>query len=252
MRKLSLSILILFGAFSIINASTRSDVEVLKASENIKFITQKIAKNYLYLYDYPYKKELHEVMSDDIKILESNMRNIAIASNNKSTQQILDYFAYEKEQFKSLLEQDPNKENANEILDISDALSEGAIFIANTVKYNFTFEEKMLMNSKSTEYLVEKIAKYYMVLNTDIENGTVNEMMNKAISELEADIEKIYQYKYPAGLNNKKVDLKKLWNVNKNFYSKVSTLRAPSLVLISSNSFRLILEEISSYHNRGQ
>ncbi len=252
MRKISLSILILFGAFTIANASTRSDVEVLEASETIKYITQKIAKNYLYLYDYPYKKELHKVMTKDIKILEASMRDIAIASSSKSTQQILDYFAYEKEQFKALLEEEPSKKNANEILDISDALSEGAIYIANTVKYNFTFEEKMLMNSKSAEYLVEKIAKFYMVLNTDIENGTVNDTMTKSINELESSIEKIYQYKYPAGLNNKKVDLKKLWNVNKNFYSKVSTLKAPSLVLISSNSFRLILEEISSYHNRGQ
>jgi len=252
MRKLSLSILILFGVISLSNASTRSDVKVLEASENIKYITQKIAKNYLYFYDHMNKSNLKIAMNRDIKILESNMRDVAIASKSESTQQILDYFAYEKEQFKVLLKEKPSIKNANEILDISDALSEGAIYIGSTISYNFSSEEKMLMNAKSAEYLSEKIDKYYMVLNSNIDQSGIVMKMQEAIEKLDAGLSVIEDYDYPTGLNNKKLNLKKLWNVNKNFYAKKSKLKVPSLLLISSSSFRAILEEISTYHSRGQ
>ena len=108
------------------------------------------------------------------------------------------------------------------------------------------------MSVKSTEYLIEKISKYYMVLDSDIDKSTVRAKMKSTMELVEEGISVIQDYDYPSGLDKKKVSLNKYWKVNKNLYANVSSLRLPSLLLISTDGFKQILNEISIYHSRGK
>jgi len=53
MEKL-LRIVWLLAAFGLVaNAATRGDIKIIEASENIRYLSQKIVKDYLFLYQYP-------------------------------------------------------------------------------------------------------------------------------------------------------------------------------------------------------
>jgi len=234
------------------HASTRSDVKVLEASENIKYITQKIAKNYLFFYTHQNKKEIKLFMKDSIEKLGEEIQSIAIATQDKKVKNILDYVAYEKEQLKITVEDEISGKNAALVLDFSQAVTEAAIRIAKTIKYDFSEEEKMLILSKSIEYRIEKLTKFYMVLGSDIDKTTVMKKMEKNISEVNVDFEKIKKYAYPDGLNDKKRDLEKLWNISKSYYTRVNSHNIPNIILISTDGIKSIIDEISLHHSKGQ
>jgi len=50
-------------------ASTRGDVQVIEASENIRLLGQKMAKDYLYYYKNPKKLYLKEDLENDIELI---------------------------------------------------------------------------------------------------------------------------------------------------------------------------------------
>jgi hypothetical protein len=91
-------IAMIIGTSIITSAATLSDVKILEASGNIKYITQKIAKDYLYLYTYPKKRERYTSILENVETLEDNIKNIAITTKDEKIKYILDFFAYEKEQ----------------------------------------------------------------------------------------------------------------------------------------------------------
>ena len=252
MKQLLVVASIFIGATLMSHASTRSDVKVLEASENIKYITQKIAKNYLFFYTHQNKKEIKLFMKDSIEKLGEEIQSIAIATQDKKVKNILDYVAYEKEQLKITVEDEISGKNAALVLDFSQAVTEAAIRIAKTIKYDFSEEEKMLILSKSIEYRIEKLTKFYMVLGSDIDKTTVMKKMEKNISEVNVDFEKIKKYAYPDGLNDKKRDLEKLWNISKSYYTRVNSHNIPNIILISTDGIKSIIDEISLHHSKGQ
>ena len=66
------------------------------------------------------------------------------------------------ENIKQLPNQQINDSNARLILKYSEVLLEGAKSIAKWHRYNFSKEEKILMQSKEIQYLIERAIKYYM------------------------------------------------------------------------------------------
>jgi len=251
-KRLVSVIAMIIGTTVIISAATLSDVKILEASGNIKYLTQKIAKDYLYLYTYPKKHEIYGTILDNVKSLEENIRNIAITTKDEKIKYILDFFAYEKEQIKLTLQEKINNDNADKILDFSEALTEGAENIADSIQYNFTFEEKMFMRSKNIEYLVEKLAKYYMVLGSNIDKATIQEKVQNTVSIIEKDMDKIGQYAYPGALNDKKKDLLQYWQSNKHYYRTIDTVKIPSVVLLSTQGLQEIINQIAIHHSKGE
>ena len=251
--RLLVSLVVTIGVSLSVSAATLSDVKILEASKSIKYLTQNIAKNYLYSYIYPNQNTIaQEEVEKSIQVLEENMRTIALNTKKEKIKGILDFFAYEKEQIKILLEKKPTASSANEILDFSEALTEGAEKIATSVDYNFSFEDKMFLRSKNIEYLVEKLAMYYMVLKSDIDKSTINEKLQQTIRMTEKDMDMIQQYTYPQALDSKKKGIFKLWSANKHYYESIHTLKLPSIVIISTNGMQHILDQLAIHHAKGE
>ena len=251
-RFVSLILALTAAGTSMLSAATLSDAKILEASENIKYLTQKIAKDYLYMYTYPSKKRIHRKILDNVEDLEENIRDIALTTKDEKIKYILDFFAYEKEQVKLILEKQISKENADRVLDFSEALTEGAEKIAQSIKYEFTFEEKMFMRSKNIEYLVEKLAKYYMVLGSDVNKATIPEKLGQTVSIVEEELAKIQEYIYPKALDSQKKELLKFWQANKHYYDTASTVKIPSILLLSTNGLQNIIQRIAIHHSKGE
>lgn len=252
MRQLVSLFAFLLGTTLYMPAATLNDVKILEASENIKYLTQNIAKNYLYLYIYPHKLHLKITIRDAIRDLEKNIQTIATTTKAAKTKELLDFFAYGKEQIKLLLEEKPDTVRAAEFLDFSEALTEGAQSIADAINYNYSFEDRMFLRSKHIEYLVEKLAKYYMASELNIDTKTINEDIPKTVAEVEKDLIKIQHYTYPETLNIQKASLAKLWGTSKHYYTTANQVKIPALVLLATQGLQSIMTQIAIHHGKGE
>ena len=252
MKKIVHISLLLLSLSVFTNAATRGDVKVIEASENIRYLSQKIVKDYLLLYKNEEQLEVKSRLSKELQLLSSDLRIIATTTKDADTKDILEFLAYSKDQILQIFEQKADKEKAALMLDYSETLLEGADSIALAHKYDFSKEEKMLMLTKKIEYLLERITKYYMALNVGFKNATNKEQLTTAMHEVEESLHEMSLYDYPQELKSTQQELDKSWRANQVFFNKSESLFIPKLMFISIAHLESIVLQLALYHSKNQ
>ena len=247
------NILTIITLFSItICASTRGDVKVIEASEEIRLLGQKIAKDYLFYYKNPKKIVLKDKLEQDIKLLERSIVDIATITKNRNSRNILDFLAYNKDEIKSLLNKEVSRERSILMLDYGETFLEGANSISYEHRYEFSTEEKMLILFKKLEYLLERISKYYVAYALNLDKNNNLKSMNEAIGNVEDILIEINSYSYPDKLV---VELKRMniiWKRHKHFLSESDDISVPNLMLSSNSILQSVIQKIALYHKQNQ
>jgi hypothetical protein len=252
MKKLCHLLVLLFAVTLFSNAATRGDVKVIESSEDIRYLSQKIVKEYLFLYKNPHKREIKKELISSLEKLDKDLRAIATTTSDKDAKDILEFLAYSKERINELIIQKIDKEKAALMLDYSETLLEGADSIAAAHKYNFSKEEKMLMVTKEIEYLLERIIKYYMAFSVGFDTHTDKNQMEKAIAALEENLLKLSAYTYPYEMQKIQKKLDYHWSINRSFLQKLDTLFISNLLLGSIDSLEELVAKIALYHSKNQ
>jgi len=252
MKKIFYIFLFLLGASLFSEAATRGDVKVLEASENIRYLSQKIVKDYLFYYQHPEQTETRNRLKKELGQLSTDLRIIATTTKDADTKDILEFLAYSKDQIDQIFSEKADKEKAALMLDYSETLLEGADSIALAHKYDFSKEEKMLMLTKKIEYLLERISKYYMAMHAGFDNATNKEQMKNAMNALEESLLEISLYDYPEDIKNIQMNLDSSWSANRVFLDRSDKLFIPKLMFISVAYLEDFVSELALYHSKNQ
>ncbi len=177
-KKIFYITLIMFGATLFTHASTNNDIKIIEATKNIQYLSQKISKDYLYLYYNPKKTVIKTQLNNSIKKLEENFRFVAKSTSSAEAKNILDFLSYSKDQIKEVLENDILKKSAILILDHSEALFEGAQSILDTHQYNSAKDKDIKIN-------LMRISKFYMAIHIGINQDINKEQLQKEKKLLE-------------------------------------------------------------------
>ncbi len=231
---------------------TRGDIKILEATENIRFLSQQIVKEYLFLFKTPQKELLKEKLNRRLVKLNNDLRVIATTTKDSDTKDILEFLAYSKDQIAQTLTEKLDEERAALMLDYSETLLEGADSIAAAHAYDFSKEERMLMVTKQMEYLIERIMKYYMAVHVGFDNPTNRDQMHEAIDELNANIQIIDAYQYPKEIDIVEDEMRNGWYIVSSFLGKSEMLFIPKLMLMSTTYIEEQIEQIALYHNQNQ
>jgi hypothetical protein len=232
-------------------ASTRGDVKVIEATENIRFLSQKIVKDYLYYTLHP-KKELQESLDDTLLMLSKDLRIIATTTKDSDTKDILEFLTYSEDQIDQIIKDKINKENSALMLDYSETLLEGADSIAAAHKYDFSPGEKMLMVAKKINYLLERVMKYYMAIHAGYNTPTNKEQMQLAIENIESNMAILNKFNYPKDIQPVQSGMNKSWDANRYYFANSDKLFIPKLMSISVDYMENLITEIEVYHSKNQ
>jgi len=250
-KKLNI-ILFLFLLPLALLGSTRGDVKVIEASENIRYLGQKISKEYLLLYNNPQKIEIQNKLYRDIESMEKSIVEISTITNSKDSKNILDFLIYNQEEIKLLLKEKVNLEKSILMLDYSESFLEAANSIEDAHKYKFSEEEKMLMSFKEIEYLLERALKYYIASTLNIDKTHNYHNMQEAIENIDKILETINQYAYPDDFLFNIEEMNHNWSIYKIYLYKSTELFVPNLLLSSLETLTDMTKKIALYHKKNQ
>jgi len=234
-------------------ASTRGDVKILEATENIQYLSQKIAIDYLFFYKNSKNSLLRKQLYKNIDNLQFYIKEIRDIADNKKgvyTQNLLNYFIYIIEQIKQLPNEKINISNVEDILKYSEILLEGAKYIAKEHRYKFSNEEKMFMLSKEIIYLLKRVNKYYLASYIGLNSHTNYKNMQKTIRDMDSRLKKMNSYHYPIKLENRLNEINEIWDRNKNFFYQVKELSIPYILSNSTEYMEDLLIGIEQYHKK--
>jgi len=250
MRGFFYIIIAILGLIELSYSSTRGDVKIIEATENIQYLSQKIATDYLFFYNKPTDDLLKKQLYNNINNLQFFVVDIADTTKDTHTKNILDYFTYKIELMKQIPNQKITESNARLILKYSELLLEGAKSIAKEHKYNFSKEEKILMQSKEIQYLIERAIKYYMAFQIGLNKKNNYKKMTRAIEDIDENMKEIAIYSYPYQLEKKLIEVDRVWKINKDFLIRVNQYSIPYLLLSTTEHIKKLLKDIEQYHKK--
>jgi len=233
-------------------ASTRGDVKILEATENIQYLSQKIAIDYLFFYKNSQNSLLRKQFYKNIDNFQFYIKEIRDIADKKkgNTQNTLNFFEYIIEHIKKL----PNKKidisNVEYILKYSEIILEDAKYIAKEHRYKFSKEEKMFMLSKEIIYLLKRVNKYYLASYIGLNSHTNYEHMQKAIRDMDSSLRKMNSYNYPIELENRLNEINEIWDRDKNFFYQVEELSIPYILSNSTEYMENLLMKMEQYHKK--
>jgi len=250
MQKIFYSFFFFLLITSSVFSARRGDVKVIEASENIRYLSQKIVKEYLFLYQYPSRFHIQKESVKTLNSLNNNFKIIARITKNSDTKDILDFLAYGKDNMIEILKKSPTKDNCSLMLDYSEMLIEGVNSIEQLHKYNFSKEEKMLIVSKKMEYLIERMGKYYLAIHLDFDKVSNQEFMDETIGMFDKSLKQINLYDYPEKNMIKKLNY--YWTANKILLDKTQNIFVSDIMFLSLDFIRKLVSNISVYYNKNQ
>jgi len=253
MKRILYICIAILALFEYTVASTRGDVKILEATENIQYLSQKIAIDYLFFYKNSKNSLLRKQLYKNIDNLQFYIKEIRDIADNKKgvyTQNLLNYFIYIIEQIKQLPNEKINISNVEDILKYSEILLEGAKYIAKEHRYKFSKEEKMFMLSKEIIYLLKRVNKYYLASYIGLNSHTNYKNMQKTIRDMDSRLKKMNSYHYPIKLENRLNEINEIWDRNKNFFYQVKELSIPYILSNSTEYMEDLLIGIEQYHKK--
>ena len=243
-------LLLLIGTVG--QSATRSDINTIEAAEKIRYLSQKIAKDYLYLYSRPQRTDLKRALHTMTNELGENFHIIADSTRDDDTKDILQFLNYNKDNIEDLLTKKVTKEGSQKMMDYSEILLEGADSIAREHRYEFNREEKMLMNIKKDEYLVQRLGKFYMATYLGALSQTNQRKIKESENALKKGLSIIQNYPYPPALAHHKKDLNLFWKSTHHILSHAYDMFVPNIVTTTSDYFEKLLSELALYHSKSQ
>jgi len=252
MKKIAFILFIILGVISNSEASTRSDVKIIEASEDIRYLSQKIAKEYLYLYYNPNKINLRDKITNNMKKLKKSIEEISINTQNNQSKNILNFLTYSNEEIQILLNQKVSQDKSILMLDYSETFVEAANSIQFLHQYKFSNEEKMLMYLKELEYLLERVNKYYIASILNLNKISNKQHMNNALRKVEDIFKAIKEYPYPKEIKEERSKIVNYWKNNKKFLNISKDLSVPNLLLLFSKNFEDSIKKLELYHKQNQ
>jgi len=229
---------------------TRGDVKIIEATENIRYLSQKMAKEYLFLYTYPENTEMKKSLYDSLKKLGENLQIISAVTKDEDTSNILEFLAYSKGEILTIINKKPTSEYARLMLDYSETLLEGADSIGRTYAYTFSKEEKMLVNAKNVKYLLERITKYYMALYHGFNMENNQKKLENAISDLAQYFAEINSYEYPAKITSARNKIDSVWYRDKGILNDAGRYFIPTLLFDSVVYMEEKIDILALYHSQ--
>jgi len=252
MKERLLILIIFLGITNTLEASTRSNVKIIEASENIRYLSQKIAKEYLYLYYNPNKINFKSKLKENMKNLENNIQQIAINTQSDDSKNILNFLTYTNEDIQILLSKIPSNDKSILLLDYSETFVEAANSIQSLHQYKFSNEEKMLMHLKELEYLLERVNKYYIASILNLNKISNKQHMKNALIKVEKILHIIKKYPYPIKIKQERSKIINYWKSNKKFLKISKDLSLPNLLLLFTENFEESIKKLELYHKQNQ
>ncbi len=229
---------------------SRNDVKLQEASEDIKFISQQMVKDYFYLSFNPEKKEIKKNLNEELLLIDSKLRLIAASTTNKNTKKLLTFLAYSRDQITETINLPYSVENSMTILDYSEILLEGAEKIAKVHSYAFSKEEKMLINVKNMAYLLERMSKYYMVFQAGFKDHNNIKQLQDAVTAFDTLLEKVNDYDYNSDTSKDLNNINNYWKVARSYYLSLEKSNIPNILYISVEYLENNIVELELYHSK--
>jgi hypothetical protein len=226
--------------------------EIIQNAENIKIISQSLAKNYFYINQGIQISSAKHGLKKDVMAMDKSIEAIRSKATDQQTKDLIEFASFSTEELKEILKADYSPENGGLILDYTESLLESSDTI---LKYqldkNPSKETEMLLAVIEMKYLLARAAKYYIAFSAGFTDAVNVAQANAAVDEFGKLLTKVQGYNYPPEISKKVIEkLARYWPSSKSFYRGIKKSELPTIIFISTKHMDRSITQLIEYHEK--
>ena len=207
------------------------DAEILPmvyAAMRSRVFIQQVAKDYLYAGNDVATTQAQREMKTALKKFDAQQKKLASAFTDPKTKNLMTFIQMNVDEIKSILKEPYSLDNAQVVIDLAEAISEGETKIGLTLRKKLS---KNYPSGKGQRYLINQIAKYYMAYQAGIKDQNTIRQMQKSVKRFDELMKEMKAYPgNTVKMNQILNQMDKLWKVVKQFYLDIEEGGLPLIV----------------------
>jgi len=221
----------LWGAGAAPAASKGDDAELLqmiRTAMSSRVMIMKAVKGYMYAGNHVATTKAQKEMVESLKKFDAKQKKLQEAFTDPKIKNLMMFIQMNEEELKDLLKEPYSLENAEVIIDLGEAISEGEKKIGDTLRKRLSGNYPA---AKGQRYYVAQVALYYMAYQAGIRDENTIRKMERIVKTLDQLIQESKAYPGNTVKMNQVINqIEKLWKVVHQFYLDIEEGGLPLIV----------------------
>ncbi|GAA6154293.1 hypothetical protein [Pseudoteredinibacter isoporae] len=245
---------VLFGSLtlpSLLVKASDENFEALVAAENIAILSQSIVKNYFYMGNNLNSSASEKKLSEEVRKIDGSLALLADSSGYKNIQDDFEFVEMIWSDFKDSLLEPYSRDNGLLIIDMGEVMLEGSENLVGVLRGNGVKDGDRVSDVELQRYLIERMAKLYIVSIAGLKDFNVEKQMKLAVKNFDDGMRKIEDQSYPQDVSVKVNRLRQRWDASQDYYLNVKEGDLPKTVFFNTEIIeRYLISILNYYKNR--
>ncbi len=232
------------------HASKQHEVELLNIAGKQRMLSQRIAKDYLYIGKNIAKSKANRELAKSMGEFLNTHHKLTQSIANPEIKNLLEFVALSSGEFKDISIQAFSLENAQLILDLSESMLEGSQYIFDSLKGELSIKEvEIIAIAAKQRMLSQRIAKYYISYQSGIKDMNSVEMMKETVKQFGDNLSTLINNSTNTPEVDKKLaEINKLWKIVHKFYINIEKGGLPLIVFNTTNNITKKMDEVTKIY----
>ena len=235
---------------STIYANTTDMVKLIDIAGKQRMLSQRIAKDYLYIGKKVAVSKAKKQMKSSIAEMLKIHKNLVNSINDPEIKNLLAFVQLSMEDFKSTASQAYSLDNAQLVIDLSESMLEGSQYVVDSLKNKSKVKESSIVGKAGKQrMLAQRIAKYYIAYQAGITDKNTVDQMKKAVKLFDnAQKALMANQKNTPEINRKLNEIDRLWKIVYKFYLNIQKGGLPLIVFNSTDDITKKMNQITALY----
>jgi len=225
-------------------------INLIDTAGKQRMLSQRVAKDYLYMGNKVAVSKAQKQLKASLSEFSAAHKRLYTSINDPEIRNLLTFVQMSYEEFKSLINQPYNLDNAQLALDLSETILEGSQFVVDSLKSSVKHKESQIVaKSGKQRMLAQRIAKYYIAYQSGIKDKNTVDQMKEAVRLFAKNHNDLMKNpSNSATINQKLNEIDKLWKIVYKFYLKIEKGGLPFIVFTTTDNITKKMDEITKLY----
>jgi hypothetical protein len=224
--------------------------ELLNLAGKQRMLSQRIAKDYLYIGKNIAKSKANRELKESMKSFLLAHKRLVSSIDNSEIKNLLEFVALSSGEFKDTSEKAFSLDNAQLILDLSESMLEGSQYVFDSLKNSLKIKESdIIATAAKQRMLSQRIAKYYISYQSGIKDRNSVEMMRETVKQFGDNLNTLIKNSTNTKeINHKLAEINRLWKIVHKFYINIEKGGLPLIVFNTTDNITKKMDEITKLY----
>jgi len=233
------------------NSIIKSDkVKLINIAGKQRMLSQRIAKDYIYQGKKIATSKASKQLKASLGEFSKAHKYLLSSINDPEIVNLLAFVEMSNEDFKSIVNQPFNLDNAQLALDLSESMLEGSQYVVDSLTSVLNHKESdIVAKAGKQRMLAQRIAKYYISYQAGIKDKNSVYQMEEAVKTFSLNLNDLMKNSTNTPkINQKLSEVNKLWKIVYKFYLKIEKGGLPFIVFTTTDDITKKMDEITKLY----